>query len=93
MSNQSRVGRGAYAPFVAAHDLGRITEKLEACNYEKGLHCFANTEGKCRALSLTYPPGKPCPFYKTVRQVEKEDEAREEAKKLDRARAKGDSSV
>lgn len=45
-----------------------------ACNLRDGCFCFAHSFGKCRILATAYPKGKACPFYKTVRQFNRERE-------------------
>ena len=47
-------------------------EELRKCKQGKR-YCFAFTTRGCLALSNTDFGDKPCPFYKTRRQIEKEE--------------------
>ena len=39
--------------------------------------CFAHEDGKCHALVDTDFGGKPCPFFKTREQIDREEHKRQ----------------
>ena len=55
-----------------------MTSKRKHCSCDcNNRECFAQEDGKCRALVDTDFSGKPCPFFKTNAQLAIEERKRQ----------------